>query len=779
MKHNFKRCLGWLMALALLLALLPGAVRTAYAAGEVANVDGVLYTDIDDALTAWGEAAGDSTLTLLADAAASVYGIISSDTKTIDLNGFTLSGDLPLVVWGGSLIVQDSRGGGCVKGDQAGVYMAGGTLTQNSGSIGEDDKAVGIYAENGDITINGGAVRGWDSAIYAYGDPDSGYYGDIHLEIHNGSVGSAVSERGVYGFFASVTMDGGSVTAGAEVAMGVLGVPDGSTVDISDGTIAYTGSNVKNAVQLENEITATISGGTITSTANGVYVGNFSNPIDGKKTLNVTGGTITADNVGIGSNGTAQEDIEINISGGSVTGGDTALYSPNETEVVNISGGTLTGGNGITVKGGQVNVSGDATITADGAAAAAGWNVSGFDVTGDAVYMEDSYGYGPIVTISGGTVESDNGFALRYFADDANQNPATGYIEVTGGSFGSPQTTSELNDSSLDEKIILSGGFYDGEPDADDLAPGLIAVQLQSGKWTIGNSYFAGYSLSLMGDIAINCYVSLGTGDLALDAASTTLELSYLGVTDLYDFSTLTVDAATGYYKFSMNFAAKEMSKTVTATLRQNGTLIEEKTFSIAGYASAIVENEGGKYDSLPNFDKLQPLCRAMIVYGAKAQTLFNYNTGDPADASLGAYTLDAVDESTLPAYPVGTDLSAFGVEFTASSLVLETETTHRLYFDVTDASLLSGATIRCGSRSLTAVVSGSTAYVDIPDIASRNVLKNYTLTFTNGTDTAKLKVNAGSYIKNALATGSDALKDAVTGLYWYSIAADAYFSAT
>lgn len=103
---------------------------------------------------------------------------------------------------------------------------------------------------------------------------------------------------------------------------------------------------------------------------------------------------------------------------------------------------------------------------------------------------------------------------------------------------------------------------------------------------------------------------------------------------------------------------------------------------------------------------KLRELCKAMLSYGAKAQIQFNYPTDDPADAGL-QYTLEDVGELGATTFPEGFK-DACGIQYAGSSLVLETKTTYRLYFNVTDQSLLEGLTVKLGNETLTPVNKGS-----------------------------------------------------------------------
>ena len=785
MKLTGKRTLSWLLALAMLVTLLPAVVLTSSAADPVARVGSTEYSTLDEAISNWTS----GTLTLLADAlnvADYKFTAQSGQSLTLDLNGHRVTGGAPVLLYGGNLTVKDSSNpqAGSIVGSSVSVYCFAGSFTLEGGTVGSDTSAMSIYAQTDypmSIALNGGTVLCGSTLTTSQALGSCAVYCNgaaVDLTVNGASVGSETAGQAIHIINANtVSIEGGTVKS-----VGTTLLANGGDVSISGGRVEHVAADAKFALQVSGSAHCTVSSGEIVSAGNGVYVGDFANPPQGDKQLIMTGGSIDADGIGIMSNGNTPENITIDLSGGSIHGDGAALYSPNPNETVYISGtAALSGNTGVAVKGGTVVISGG-TITATGPKTDAAANLSGFTNTGDAIYVEDNYpDHNPTVIISDGTIESGNGYALQYYTDETDATVATGYIEASGGTFSSKQATSELNSSGLDDKIILSGGTYDKEPDPANIEPGSVAIQNDQGKWVIGESFFKGYSLSLKGDVAVNFYVDLGTldpADVTVEYTTTNVNGSTLAATA---FSALSTDAATGWYKFSVPFAAKEMTDTVTVTLKKNGTQLEQKIYSVAKYASRVSLNEGGEFDSLAHITELRELCRTMLIYGAKAQAQFAYKTTELADAALSAAdkTLVPVDVDSLPDYPTGVDLSAFGVTFADSSLLLETKTTHRLYFTVQDVGLLNAATVTCGSKTLTAVVSGNTAYVDIPEIAARNVLKNYTVTFTNGTDTAKLRVNAGSYIKNALAGSDETLKDTVTALYWYSTAAEAYFTAS
>ena len=124
----------------------------------------------------------------------------------------------------------------------------------------------------------------------------------------------------------------------------------------------------------------------------------------------------------------------VNITGGSISAKDVAVYLPQDGEV-NISSGTITGASAVYCKSGKLNITGGAFI---GNAAKADYifNGNGCDSTGDALVVDNcNYpGGSPEINISGGSFTSVNAEAVGSYA--GNEMPVLeGFI--TGGTFSS------------------------------------------------------------------------------------------------------------------------------------------------------------------------------------------------------------------------------------------------------------------------------------------------------------------------------------------------------
>ena len=140
------------------------------------------------------------------------------------------------------------------------------------------------------------------------------------------------------------------------------------------------------------------------------------------------------------------------------------------------------------------------------------------------------------------------------------------------------------------------------------------------------------------------------------------------------------------------------------------------------------------------------------------------------ADQGL-SYTLDPVGELGTTLFPEDFETTT-GLKYAGSSLVLESQTTYRLFFTVTDQAKFDSLTVKLGTDSLSYGTRGSYVYYDIANIPATNVLKDFTLTFGEITVTA----NAGEYMTKVFNGSDQTLQDAMTALYWYNMAAKSYF---
>ena len=306
---------------------------------------------------------------------------------------------------------------------------------------------------------------------------------------------------------------------------------------------------------------------------------------------------------------------------------------------------------------------------------------------------------------------------------------------------------------------------------------------------------FTGESLTLAGDagLDVNFYVSSG----GLDAEDLTVEYSVP-----FDEETIISKPMNELpyvegrgYLLAVSVPAKEMNDPIQVKIKQGDTVVNSMEYAAADYARSIYAASDddlmawiGGSATQQKVDNLRELCRAMLVYGAKAQALFDYNTGNLATAGVDD-TLTALDETELADLEnnyLRPDINAYGLNYYGCSMVLLSETSFRLYFTGTVQAGFAAELVDAPAGMACAVGdknNGAYTYVDITGIPARELLSTFTLRLgvKDGgafTDYQDFEVKPGTYIRAILTDPSSTAeaRDAVTAIYRYCKAAIAYF---
>lgn len=134
------------------------------------------------------------------------------------------------------------------------------------------------------------------------------------------------------------------------------------------------------------------------------------------------------------------------------------------------------------------------------------------------------------------------------------------------------------------------------------------------------------------------------------------------------------------YHRFSCPIVAKEMSMDIKACLVSNNTRGMTYTYSVKKYTNYILTHKNDYSDVVVE------LMKALLNYGAASQQLFGYNTNNLANADLSVdeQKFKAADFSNYAAESKNAD-SVTGLELKEYALVLESETTTKIYFHVAD----------------------------------------------------------------------------------------------
>lgn len=302
----------------------------------------------------------------------------------------------------------------------------------------------------------------------------------------------------------------------------------------------------------------------------------------------------------------------------------------------------------------------------------------------------------------------------------------------------------------------------------------------------------AGYSLTLDGSILLNVYLDVP----AAYSSSTVTMSSYDGKYDVTSTQSTAVDDAdceNGLFRFSFGVPAKNMNDAIEISVRdQNGDpvnfyvcggLASRYSLSVQSYLQAVI-GDSGTYGGA-----LVDLCKAMCDYGYAAQVHFDYETNVFPDAGQNSeYTWY---QPTAIADLSADDLSAYAhsvnagssVRFRGGSLVTLSETAVRLYFRYRSDQSYTVSSQSISHPALT-VYDDTTGYVEISNIAAKDLGNAFDVTLTNPSDpTDTITVShysAYSYVRTVLRNqnASPDLVQLVKTIKLYGDAAASYFTS-
>ena len=283
---------------------------------------------------------------------------------------------------------------------------------------------------------------------------------------------------------------------------------------------------------------------------------------------------------------------------------------------------------------------------------------------------------------------------------------------------------------------------------------------------------FTAHSLTLDGEIGVNFYLELN--DTIINDSTARMEMvvggkniTIINVSDAVEEGTTSVTDSKGVshdcYKFTCNVNAKQMTDTITATLKTSSGAWKEY-YSVQRYAN---EANNGSNESLKN------IVNAMLTYGAYAQQLFGYNTSSLAGGTLKDVSSVSAEDLTQYQYERNgreDNLSLYG-----ASLLLKEKTTIRVYYQLKSGNI-NEYKFMVDGQSVTPKKSGDDLYyIEAQDIAAQDLDQVHT--FQGGNITVS-NYSALSYVKTVLGydKSTEDNKNAMSALYLYWDAAEKYF---
>lgn len=265
-----------------------------------------------------------------------------------------------------------------------------------------------------------------------------------------------------------------------------------------------------------------------------------------------------------------------------------------------------------------------------------------------------------------------------------------------------------------------------------------------------GNVWFAGQQLSLGDDLDMHYYVFIDGSYTESAVMNVTVGES----TESYPIGNMTADE-NGYYEFTVALAAAQMADEIHLSMMEGEKEIASKTYSVQGYAKVLLEEN---YDA-----SVKTMVKAMLNYGAKAQTYFGYNADNLANAG---YEMENV---SVPAerLAVKVDGAVNGIRFYGASLVYTSKVAIRYYFT---ADSVEGLTFKDGETSYDAAQKNGLYYVEIPGINPQNYDDVVDLVVSDGASNLTVGYSPMHYITRMYHkdSSSEAFKALLGAMYTY-----------
>ena len=260
------------------------------------------------------------------------------------------------------------------------------------------------------------------------------------------------------------------------------------------------------------------------------------------------------------------------------------------------------------------------------------------------------------------------------------------------------------------------------------------------------------WNLILGDEIAANFYVNVS------DAVS---DSAVMHVTDGYGTHQYALTAAkkddNGNYIFTARLAAAQLTDTITLQLYDGENVGAVHTYSAVDYAKSVMN---GSYS-----ESTMALVKAMLNYGAAAQSYFKYNTENLANAgyeSTESVEVPVVDTTNMVSGQVD------GISFYGASPVFESKVAVRFYFTVTgDINSYSFSTG-------TPVAKNGMYYIEVDGINPQDYATDIILTVN---DALTVTYSPLTYISRKVGSDNTELVALVKAMYKYYLAAEAYIS--
>lgn len=308
---------------------------------------------------------------------------------------------------------------------------------------------------------------------------------------------------------------------------------------------------------------------------------------------------------------------------------------------------------------------------------------------------------------------------------------------------------------------------YTGEWDIQDFT-NITADMIVNAVYTeaVVHAKFISVSTFLGGNIGLNFYVRLS--DEILADPNAYMQFTFDGRVICVPLSEgePVVSGGNTNYRFTCEVTSKHMTDYVVAqVMNAEGPVGNPKSMNVATYCNWMIQNSTD--------EELTSLMKAMLNYGAAAQVLFNHHTDNLANAELDSAD-QILPEVDATAYAHLNSGSEPGIKVTSMTLLLDSETTVRFYFQLTGSKSIEDYTFLVNGEEAAAKEKNGMYYVEVRNIAAHRLDKMHEVKVGGIT----LRYSALSYVNQVMHYSDDpSLKNLAKAMYAYFAAASAYAS--
>ena len=254
-------------------------------------------------------------------------------------------------------------------------------------------------------------------------------------------------------------------------------------------------------------------------------------------------------------------------------------------------------------------------------------------------------------------------------------------------------------------------------------------------------------------------------GDVPESYKNSKAYITFLGQETLYTINDMTQDE-NGLYDMPITVNVAEMTENIDMRLVYMGVNAIEETYSVANYLKTLI---GGNYTYETKFLALE-----LLNYGAAAQTYFDYNTGNLANAGYEIEPTNAVPE-TVPTVDV--DGRVEGIRFYGTSVRFLSETAVRFYFE---ADSVEGLTFTADGTEYAVQSNENGYFIEVGGINPQDMEKEINVSVTNGENTLSVSYAPIYYfIRTYNKTENESMKNLAAAAYSYFVAAKNFVGVT